>query len=83
MAEYQFAVVLTIQADNLDEAQALIRNFNDLDDEQAARVSARAMLEGDYETDNLGQRVLYLPPLPGVSGEEAEEDEAVSESHTD
>jgi hypothetical protein len=67
MKKFQLAFVLEISADNYDEAveeAQLIESILTLgvDDNDT---DAKLQLVLEYDEDNNGQRVLYLPPADG------------------
>jgi hypothetical protein len=67
MKRYQFAMILEVPAENyedaLKDAKLFDRVFQDTLEEGTSPEDPSLKLVLDYETDNEGQRVVYLPKV--------------------
>jgi hypothetical protein len=63
--EYQIAVIYTIKANTYEEALSIV--------EQGTLTNDQAAVVYDYESDNEGQRVVYLPGIDDTTGPDAED----------
>jgi hypothetical protein len=61
MKKYKIAVVLTVEAKSYDAACEAASNYVDIAKKQLGARFIVPKAEFDYERDNDGQRVLYLP----------------------
>src|ERR1019366_1250821 len=63
--EYQIAVIYTIKANTYEEALSIV--------EQGTLTNDQAAVVYDYESDNEGQRVVYLPGIDDTTGPDADD----------